>query len=226
MFIFFEELSIRFLWQFLNWILLELEGFLLCSGYYILIRCITKNTFPIPFTLLVLLFAQVFHWMKFKLSIFPFLPVFLVSYLGIYGQIRGHEDLPLCFSPRVFIVLLLICRLLICFVCFFLFRAIPTAYGSSQARGWTRATAASLHTPQPQQPQDPSQACKLHHSSRQHQIPDPLNKARDQTRILVDSSRISTAPWRDLPNLFWVNVCVWSEIRIHLCSLTSTYPVA
>ena len=46
-------------------------------------------------------------------------------------------------------------------------------YGSSQARGQIEATAASLHR-----------------SSQQHQILNPLSKARDQTRNLVVPSRI------------------------------------
>ena len=33
--------------------------------------------------------------------------------------------------------------------------------------------------------QDPSHICDLHHSSRQHWIPNPLNEARDQTRVLM-----------------------------------------
>ena len=37
---------------------------------------------------------------------------------------------------------------------------------------------------------DPSHVCHLHHSSWQRQIPDPLSKARDQTRILMDTSWI------------------------------------
>ena len=37
--------------------------------------------------------------------------------------------------------------------------------------------------------QDPSHICDLHHSS-QRQIPDPLSKARDQTRVLMDTSQI------------------------------------
>ena len=56
---------------------------------------------------------------------------------------------------------------------FFFFRAAPTAYGSSQASGRIGATAAGLH-----------------HSSRQHQIPNPLSVARDGTRNLMVSSRI------------------------------------
>ena len=38
--------------------------------------------------------------------------------------------------------------------------------------------------------QDPSHICDLHISSRQHQIPDPLSEARDQTLILMDTSQV------------------------------------
>ena len=54
-----------------------------------------------------------------------------------------------------------------------LFRAAPSAYESSQARDRIRATDGSLH-----------------HSSQQHQITDPLSKARDQTCILMGPSQI------------------------------------
>ena len=56
---------------------------------------------------------------------------------------------------------------------FLLFRSTLAAYGSSQARGRIRATAASLH-----------------HSPRHHQIPDPLNEARDLTGVLMDTSQV------------------------------------
>ena len=38
--------------------------------------------------------------------------------------------------------------------------------------------------------QDPSLVCDIHHSSQQRQILHQLSKARDRTRILIDSSRI------------------------------------
>ena len=38
--------------------------------------------------------------------------------------------------------------------------------------------------------QDASHVCDLHHSSRQHQILDPLREARDRTHILMDTSQI------------------------------------
>ena len=37
---------------------------------------------------------------------------------------------------------------------------------------------------------DLSHICDLHHSSQQCWIPDPPSKARDQTRILTDSSQV------------------------------------
>ena len=37
---------------------------------------------------------------------------------------------------------------------------------------------------------DPSCVCDLHHSSRQRRILNPLSKVRDQTPILMDTSRI------------------------------------
>ena len=81
--------------------------------------------------------------------------------------------------------------LLISFFYFFfilLFRAAPAAYGSSQARGQTGATAASYTTAIATQ--DPSHVCDQQHSSRQRQIPDPLSEARDRTCILMDTSQI------------------------------------
>ena len=71
---------------------------------------------------------------------------------------------------------------------FFLFRAAPPGYGSFQARGqselqlpaYTTATAI----------QDTSLIYDLHHSSRQHQIPDPQSEARDRTLIITHTSQI------------------------------------
>ena len=60
------------------------------------------------------------------------------------------------------------------FVCLFVFllRATPEAYGSSQARDQIQAVAASLH------------------HSHSNAGSDPLSKARDQTRLLMDTSQI------------------------------------
>ena len=71
---------------------------------------------------------------------------------------------------------------------FFLFRAAPMSYQSSQARGQIRAIAAGL--PHSHSKQDPSCICDLHHSLWQCWIPDPLNEARDWSHILMDTSWI------------------------------------
>ena len=62
----------------------------------------------------------------------------------------------------LFLSILLFCLLV-------LFRAVLVEYGSSQARDWIGARAASLH-----------------HSSQQCRILTPLSKARDQTCLLMD----------------------------------------
>ena len=69
-----------------------------------------------------------------------------------------------------------------------LFRATPTAYESSQARGQIRSAAASLlHS---HSKWNPNRICGLHYSSWQHWIPSPLRQAREKTRILTDTSGI------------------------------------
>ena len=77
------------------------------------------------------------------------------------------------------------------FVCLFVFRATPAAYGNSHARGQIRAAATTLHptaTSEPRSEPHLSQVCVLHHSSQQHWILNPLSKARDQTQTLMDPS--------------------------------------
>ena len=49
-----------------------------------------------------------------------------------------------------------------------------------QLPSYTTATAA----------QNPSHVCNQHHSSQQRQILNPLSKVRDQTHILMDTSRV------------------------------------
>ena len=62
------------------------------------------------------------------------------------------------------------------------------AHGCSQARDRIGATAAAYATAAAMQ--DPSHVCDLHHSTRQRRILNPLNEARDQTHVLVDTSRV------------------------------------
>ena len=67
---------------------------------------------------------------------------------------------------------------------FLLSKATPVAYVNSQARGQIGATAVAIATVM----QSPSCVCKLHHSSWQHWISNPLSEAREQTHILMDTS--------------------------------------
>ena len=68
----------------------------------------------------------------------------------------------------------------------FLFRATPAAYGGSQARGWIGGAAADL-------PHSSSNAGSELHlwptpELVEHQILNPLSKARDLTQVLMDTS--------------------------------------
>ena len=74
------------------------------------------------------------------------------------------------------------------FCLFCLFRVAPAAYRSSQARGQIRAVAAGLHHSHSNS--GSSHVCRLHHSSRQHRIVNPLSEARDRTCILMDAGRV------------------------------------
>ena len=71
---------------------------------------------------------------------------------------------------------------------FCLFRAVLAVYGSPRARGRIRAASAGLH--HSQATRDPSRICDLHHNSWQCWILSPLSEARDQTHILMDTSRV------------------------------------
>ena len=62
------------------------------------------------------------------------------------------------------------------------------AYASSEARGRIGATAVAYTTATTTQ--DLSHVCDLHHSLHQRQIFNLLSEARDQTRILMDTSRV------------------------------------
>ena len=77
------------------------------------------------------------------------------------------------------------------FFFFFFFRTAPTTYGGSQARAHTGAAAEAYATATATP--DLSRILDLYCSSRQHQILNPLNRARDQTRVLMDIVRFITA---------------------------------
>ena len=57
---------------------------------------------------------------------------------------------------------------------------------------------------------DPSHIFDPHHSSRQHQIPDPLSEARERTCILMDTSRIPYhCTTMETPNNEWMFLINW-----------------
>ena len=70
----------------------------------------------------------------------------------------------------------------------FLWRAVPSAYGSSQARGLIGATAAAYATAIATQ--DLSRVCDSHHSSGQCQILNPLSESRARIHNLMAPSQI------------------------------------
>ena len=83
-------------------------------------------------------------------------------------------------------------------IAYFFVVAFSMAYGSFQARGLIRATAASLH-----------------HSSQQHQILNPLSRIRDRTRILTYTSmvRFHWATTGTLDYLFLIMMENWCSCR-------------
>ena len=89
------------------------------------------------------------------------------------------------------------------FFCLFVFyRAPPLAFGGSQARGLIGAIVAAYTTATATR--HPSHVFDLHHSSWQHWILNPLNKARDWTCNLVVPGRIrflcamTGTPWASI----------------------------
>ena len=76
------------------------------------------------------------------------------------------------------------------FIYFSFFRVVPVAYGSSQARDQIGAAAEAYATATATPDPDPSCVCDLHRSSRQCRIINPLSRARDRTRILMDTSQV------------------------------------
>ena len=51
---------------------------------------------------------------------------------------------------------------------------------------------------------DQSRICKIHHSSRQHRILNPLSKVRDRTCILMDIRFITIEPPQELQDLYLI----------------------
>ena len=106
------------------------------------------------------------------------------------------------------------------FIYLFIFRAAPTAYGSSQVRCWNRAAAASpcySHRNTESQPH-----LLPHQSSQQRWIPDSLNEARDRTCILMDTSQIRFC-WATTgtPNVIIDMFCFKSIMLLMKCFIYS-----
>ena len=86
---------------------------------------------------------------------------------------------PLVFELVIFLLLLLL--LLFCFLGLHPMHVeVPRLGVESELQ--LPATATAMR--------EPSCGCDLHHSSWQHQILNPLSKARDQTRVLMDPSQV------------------------------------
>ena len=90
------------------------------------------------------------------------------------------------------------------FFFFLLFRATHAVYEGSQARIWIGAVVASLYYSH-SNTRKLGCVCDLHHSSQQSLKLNPVSKARDRTRILLDSR--------------WI--CYhWATMRTHKCYST------
>ena len=80
--------------------------------------------------------------------------------------------------------------LLLFLLLFCLFKATPEAYGGSQARGPSGAEVTGHSHSHSHSKWDLSCVCDLRHSSQQHQVINPLSKARDRTCDLMDTSQV------------------------------------
>ena len=126
------------------------------------------------FEFLLNLFYRFFQYYGVFTEIFFFIKSFsTMEYLLKFSFFSREFSFRLCSSSDLYDTVLF------CFVCFVLFvfpvlfRAVPIAYGGSQTGGLIEAVAAGLR-----------------HSSRQHQILNPLSKARDPTCSLMVPSQI------------------------------------
>ena len=82
-------------------------------------------------------------------------------------------------------LLLIVNCLILFYLLFFFFKGCRC--GIWKFPGWGLNWSCSCQSkPQPQP--DPNLVCDLHHSSRQHWIPNPLSKVRDWTHTLMDAS--------------------------------------
>ena len=77
--------------------------------------------------------------------------------------------------------------------------------------------------------QDPSRVCKLCHSSQQCQILNPLSKARESTRILMDTSKVCNPLSHNGNSLLFHFKCHISSFSFrnppHLSYFSENYPL-
>ena len=109
-----------------------------------------------------------------------------------------------------------------CFFCLFVFfflgphsqhREIPRLRVQSELQLPAYTTATAM--------QDPSHVCDLHHSSWWRRILNPLSKARNRPRILMDTSQIHFC-WAAM-ELTQPPCCVFT-VSFHFSKLTSALP--
>ena len=112
--------------------------------------------------------------------------------------------------------------LFIYFLSFCLFRAAPTAYGGSQARGLIGAAAAGLYHHHHSNTRSKMCLlfCNLHHSSRQCWILIPLSEASDRTYNLMVPS------WIHFPcaKMGTLGIYLFLICFLLLCFTHVTYP--
>ena len=155
-----------------------------------------------------MLLKVIFRLFPNHLSFYPF---FLFACLS-YGPMGFNEEDFRCAIRGLWPALeasfcfVLFCFVLLCFLGLHLQRMEFPRLGVEselQLSAYTTTTAT----------QDPSCLCNLYHSSRQHQIPNPLSKVRDQTRNFMDSSQVHY-PWATgwtLGASFWLSYLLWKE---------------
>ena len=95
--------------------------------------------------------------------------------MTIFPSLR-LSNIPLCVYIPHF--LFCCCFFFVCLFLLFFFSAAPVAYEVSQARNKSELHLLAYATATTTQ--DLSHVCKLHHSSQQQQILNPLSEARDQ----------------------------------------------
>ena len=100
----------------------------------------------------------------------------IIQYLSFCVWLISLSLMPSIFIPSIFICVIAWIRISILFIYFF--RVTPEAYGSSQGRGQIGAMVAHLHHSHSNA--GSSHFCNLH----------PLNKAKDWTHFLMDTSQV------------------------------------